>query len=139
MPLSRNIAFSAVLAVAIFAGGCTGTPVCPLPAPCGQPTSAPTAAIPARHAGDGRAYDAPNGFSFVPPPGYARQDRPAPHALSFLGPGEDGFARNISVSAESHYLTSWDHKITIDGQDDGRGTFGALNLYLAMRFYLTEH
>jgi opacity protein-like surface antigen len=49
------------------------------------------------------------------------------------------FARNISVSAESHYLTSWNHKITIERQDDGRGTFSALNLYLAMRFYLTEH
>ncbi len=49
------------------------------------------------------------------------------------------FARNISVSAESHYMTSWDHKVTIEGQDDGRGSFSALNLYLAMRFYLTEH
>jgi opacity protein-like surface antigen len=49
------------------------------------------------------------------------------------------FARNISVSAESHHTTSWNHKIPINGVDEGRGSFSALNLYLGLRFYLIEH
>jgi hypothetical protein len=49
------------------------------------------------------------------------------------------FARNLSASVEAHYVTSWNHKIPINHMDDGRGSFSALNLYLGLRFYLTEH
>jgi opacity protein-like surface antigen len=57
-----------------------------------------------------------------------------------LGVGaEYFFARNMSASAEAHYITSWGHKIPINHIDDGRASFSALNLYLGIRFYLTEH
>ncbi len=49
------------------------------------------------------------------------------------------FFRNISVSAESHYMASWNHKIPVHGIDNGPGSYSALNLYLGLRFYLTEH
>jgi opacity protein-like surface antigen len=56
-----------------------------------------------------------------------------------LGTGAEYFiARNLSFSAEAHYLTSWNHKFEINGVDNGRGSFSALNLMLGMRFYLME-
>ena len=30
-------------------------------------------------------------------------------------------------------------KITVNGKNDGAGSYSALNLYLGLRFYLTEH
>jgi opacity protein-like surface antigen len=49
------------------------------------------------------------------------------------------FVRNISIAAESHYITSWNHEIPINGHDAGRGSFSALNLLLGLRFYIWEH
>jgi opacity protein-like surface antigen len=60
-------------------------------------------------------------------------------AANLGGGAEYFFARNLSVSAETHYATYWGHKIPINGVDLGSGSFSALNFYLGLRFYLTEH
>jgi opacity protein-like surface antigen len=47
-------------------------------------------------------------------------------------------ARNLTFSAETQYLYSWEHKFDLNDRDTGKGGFSALNLYLGLRFYLHE-
>ena len=80
-------------------------------------------------------------FNDRKPPGEGLKiDGKGTYPTADIGAGaEYFFARNLSVSAESHYMTSWNHKISINGADHGRGSFSALNLYLGLKFYLAEH
>jgi hypothetical protein len=48
-------------------------------------------------------------------------------------------ARNLSLSVEAQHVTSWRHRFKIQNEELERGSFSALNIYLGMRFYLSEH
>jgi len=55
-----------------------------------------------------------------------------------LGAGIEYFiARNISFSAETRWLYTWDHKYELDGHE-ARGDFSHLLFQLALRLYLIE-
>jgi len=55
-----------------------------------------------------------------------------------LGAGIEYFiARNISLSAETRWLYTWDHKYELNGVS-ARGDFSHLQLMLALRLYLFE-
>lgn len=55
-----------------------------------------------------------------------------------LGGGIEYFlARNISFSAETRWLYTWNHKYELNGQEQ-RGDFSHLQLQLALRLYLME-
>jgi opacity protein-like surface antigen len=58
-------------------------------------------------------------------------------AFSIGGGAEYFIARNISLSLESRYLYTWNHKYTLDGVE-GRGDLSHVQLLLGMRLYFIE-
>jgi len=55
-----------------------------------------------------------------------------------VGGGLEWFlARNISLSAEARYFTTWNHKFELDGREESGG-FSHVQLLLGMRLYFIE-
>jgi opacity protein-like surface antigen len=79
-------------------------------------------------------------FNDRKPPGeFVKIDSKGIHPAADIGTGLEYFiARNLSFSTEAHYLASWDHDIPLNDVKSGSGSFGAVNLFLGMRFYFGE-
>jgi opacity protein-like surface antigen len=55
-----------------------------------------------------------------------------------VGGGLEWFiARNISLSAETRWFTTWNHQYELNGREE-RGGFSNLQVLLGMRIYLFE-
>lgn len=80
--------------LAAAAAGCPG----PGDASRGPSAANPAATQPATAATDGRVENREKGFSIVPPEGYVSTPS-RQHFMMFLGPGENRFTTNFSVTA----------------------------------------